>query len=306
MRLIIHHSADADGLLSGAICAVSSIRDGVEYRSLGWDYNDPVPDVDSYESVWMVDISIDALLEKPEVRKKVTLIDHHKTALEKWEKYAPEFRMFLIDTEVSACRLCWWTLEASQEEVRRPTRKVRADGEPLLVFLVGLRDTAAHRGTEHETDCDNLELGLRAQWPPDFEFVLLKTHDSSGYVLDRMAEGAVISDYAESQNAELSQRGAMIREWEGVKFLCVNSIMRGSGRVLRYSQAIAVEQPHDAFLFWGVLSSGKVTVSLYQANHLKPDIDLSPIARRHGGGGHPGACGFLTELGQIQRILGVP
>lgn len=310
MRLIIHHNADSDGLLSGAICVQAAIRDDVEFRVMGWDYGDGNPNVAGYDHIVMADISIDSLLEDPEVRSRVTLIDHHKTALEKWEKYAGEFKNFLVDTDVAACRLCWWVFENFKHEDKRPRRQARAEGEPALVYLVGLRDTAQHRGTASEMDCEHLELGIRAQWPPDFGFVLASSTDryncGSQYVSDRIEEGAVISDYAESQNMELSTRGAMIREWEGVRFLCVNSIMRGSGRLLSYSESIASEQPHDAFLFWGVLTGGKVTVSLYQANHLKPDIDLSPIARRHGGGGHAGACGFLTELGQIQRILGVP
>ena len=44
-------------------------------------------------------------------------------------------------------------------------------------------------------------------------------------------------------------------------------------------------------------------VSLYGSPH-RPDLDLSPIAREFGGGGHRQACGFrLESLEQVQRIL---
>jgi len=33
-------------------------------------------------------------------------------------------------------------------------------------------------------------------------------------------------------------------------------------------------------------------------------LDLSEIAKRHGGGGHRGACGFHTNLTQLAAILG--
>lgn len=120
---IIYHDADFDGKLSNEVCRfhLSKLYPGAAIHSYGWDYGRPVPvphgasegvdDFAAYDAIYIVDLSVDDLMARPELRSKIVWIDHHKSAIEKWDKPSGwdgeiEFTGIRIDG-VAACRLCW-------------------------------------------------------------------------------------------------------------------------------------------------------------------------------------------------------
>lgn len=299
--LVIYHRADSDGLLCQAI---ASRYFPTETVFVGWDYGDPVNPVwSTYGTIWMLDIAVKELLDDPKVRPALRVIDHHKTTLDTWGKYSGEFGLWRVSTEASACRLSWAHFTSAQTSVNW---KDRQKGEPLLVYLVGLRDSWHHAGTPYEEHANFLELALRSQWPPDFRALVGEAidvtwpNDPDFRVRTLIESGRTVDQYARSMASETAERGAMIVTFANLRFLCLNTLLRGSRALDEHSATR--RDSHDAMMIWGVLSDGVVAVSMYHAPHRK-DLDLSVIAKAQGGGGHPGACGFRTDLRFIESLL---
>lgn len=87
MKVIIYHEVVAnvpcpDGI--AAAWATAKHLGSQQYDLLGASYNTPLPDLNKYDHVYIVDFSFPrAFLESlSECGKKVTLIDHHVTAME--------------------------------------------------------------------------------------------------------------------------------------------------------------------------------------------------------------------------------
>lgn len=300
--LLIYHKSDSDGLLSRSI-ASRALRDKCEtLTEVGWDYGDPTPYTTGIDEIWMVDISVAEILDNPTLRTKVRIIDHHKTVVEKWGQYATEFALWIVDTRFAACRLVnGFFLNNTLDDSR--VQRI-AFGEDDLTFLVGLRDIWKHNGTEFETDCQHLELGMRSDWPPDFDFYFsLGDCGREVWIDSTKKRGEAVSKYAASQAKESAERGAMVVTLEGLRFLTLNTLMRGSMILDAYSKEVLPTTPHDALMVWAVAKDCCVVVSLYHASHNK-EVDLSQIAKKHGGGGHPGACGFRTTIMHIAELIG--
>jgi hypothetical protein len=296
MILIIHHSADSDGLMSEAVCRYHLVNRGNEIQSIGWDYGQPVPKIPegAFSAIYMVDVTVDGLLQRPEVRALTVLIDHHRTALEKWGPKRHEFLHFLVVEGFAACRLCWRYFSSLEPWATDSIAKTLRDlSEPRSIFLVGLRDVWQHIGTPHEDAAICLELGLRATLFDSVVFQRL-LYDNIEYADELMQNGRIIRDYAERNAAELAARGAHLAHWQGLTFLCLNSQQRGTLALDARSKAVMATQPHDALMVWAVGADKTVNVSLYHADGHK-DIDLSAFAKYFGGGGHTGACGFRID-----------
>lgn len=294
--LVIYHDADADGLLSAAL--MKYLRPHADF--LGWDYGRPVPDVFDYDEIWMVDISVAAILDEPSLRPMVRIIDHHKTVIEKWEQYRKEFALWVVDTRFAACRLVC-ALLTEHPLVDQDITERYIDELPI-VFLVGLRDSWKHDGTKYEAQCNHLALGLRANWPPPFDNILRYHRYSWTMIDDIVKDGEAISRYAASQTKEVAERGAYTIQHKGVTFLVLNSLLRGSKILDQFSRDNLATMPHDALMVWGISKEQKAVFSMYHASHRK-DIDLSAIAKAHGGGGHPGACGFILPINEAINIV---
>lgn len=292
--LVIYHKADWDGIFSREICR-RFYGDNAEY--LGWDYGDPLPSVDPQREVVMVDISVDGLMDHP----RLTWIDHHKSAI---EKFSPAIHGYRIDG-VAACRLAWqwfFTWNTGRNPTANhgcdlPTKKEfvdRAVIEPYAVRLAGEYDIWDKRNP----DADTFQQALRAQeltphiWNEllrvDIEEVFQIQH-SQIMVQTLLPMGRALEYSADQANASLMRDASFEMDWEGIRFLAINK-PRGNSRTF----ASGVKPEHDALLTFYWLRN-KWRVSLYHAPH-RTDLDLSKIAVKHGGGGHRGACGFEIKV----------
>lgn len=314
---IIYHKSDYDGILSNEVCRywLNELLLKPEIHSYGWNYGEPIPvphgaadgvdDFAGYDQIYIVDLSIDELMSRPDLRHKIVWIDHHKSAIEKWD--IPDlneslgitqqfiFKGYRIDG-VAACRLCWqWFLtrhindcEGPGSTLQLPSKQDFVDRileEPTLIRLAGEYDVWDHR----DPDAATLQLGLRAMNPLGFSDLVWQEFSESGdwHLHEALKKGRVIQSYVD-QDAETRMQAAYITEWEGLRFLCLN----GRGNSLTFRSRIDELKP-DALLMW-YYDGSKSIVSLYHATG-REDIDLSVIAKKHGGGGHRGACGFTIK-----------
>lgn len=296
--VVLHHSADFDGLFCREI-ARKFLPDAI---LIGWDYGDPTPAkelLDGTEQLYMMDISIPDLMDHP----NLIWIDHHKTAIEKYDgpndpeanlKTSPIIRGYRIDG-VAACRLAWqWFLQ--QETIKNslggltglPDKKMFVDhwvSEPVAVTLAGEYDIWDKR----DPDAELFQHGLRGR-DVFWQRLLTREQDSTDYVKELLNEGRAIQYARQHEYAEVIKEQGFTTMFGGLTFLCCCSHELDIRSQLFEA---GIKPEHDGLL--GFTFTGKDwRVSLYGVPG-KPDIDLSKIAAHHGGGGHKQACGFRTK-----------
>lgn len=292
---VIYHSADYDGIFCREI-AKKFLPDA---ELIGWNFGDArikMPDGE----VYILDLSPDciegiaglgqtACIDERNFLKRIVWIDHHRTSIEKWPS---SIRGYRIDG-VAACRLAWQWFAPRNRGGEMPlhlplkedfiNRKV---SEPLAVLLAGEYDIWDKRDSRAEL----MQYGLRCftLTPTGWDNLLTKDDD---FLKEILKAGDVAQFYAQHVDESICKSRTWLMEWEGLKFLCLNSARFNS---LVFAARDVPETGHDALL--GFCFDGKQwTVSMYHAKH-RTDLDLSEIAKRHGGGGHRGACGFTCKI----------
>lgn len=290
--LTVFHKSDFDGLCSEAI-ARQTLGNDSDY--FGFEYGDALPDLTSFDTIYLLDISLPVEVMR-EHAKKIVWIDHHKTAMEAMADIT--FNDAYTIDGIAACRLAYQYLvnhckPAKQAYIERVVR------EPYAVQMLGEYDVW-RRDNPHT---DLFQLGIAAEKAPKWH-LLLRCADEAGpgaehvlpyYIENVIESGRAIQSYLEVQNAKLaSERGFDIR-WEGFLFRVLNTARCNS---LTFTAALRPE--HDGCLgyFWDGV---KWRLSLYGVPR-KPDIDLSVIAKKYGGGGHPQAAG--ATLSSLPLELG--
>lgn len=292
--LTIFHKSDLDGLCSEAI-ARKALGETSEY--LGYEYGEPIPDLASYDCVYLLDISLPAEVMRANAAKLIWC-DHHRTALDAMAGVV--IRGHRIDG-VAACRLTWswfaWDAHAGHpDQGDLPTKDdylARRVTEPYAVQLLGEYDVFRR----DNPDTDLFQLGMQAEAAPLWDRLLWtwdprlsdETNDElaslqEGYINQITRAGRAIQSYLNVQNAQISQERGFDVTWEGLRFRVLNTARSNS---LTFAAALRPE--HDGCLsyFW---DGKKWRFSLYGVPG-KPDVDLSVIAKRYGGGGHKQACG---------------
>jgi uncharacterized protein len=290
--IVIHHSADFDGLFCREI-ARKFLGAAAEY--IGYDYGEPVPVIpDSVKWIYLLDISIPELMADP----RLVWIDHHKTAIEQFPKTIKGYRL----DGVAACRLAWQWFEAraTLEDFGTPGFELPAFDdyynrrllEPLSVRLAGEHDIWDKR----DSRVDLFQHGLLSQplnWP---RLLLTRDDDLVGewpstlYVFELVEAGRYVAHASREGQAYLMAQGSFNLPFEGLRFLAINAAVRNS---TAFESRVTPE--HDACLsFVWSAAKGRWKISLRGVPH-KANLDLSPIAKKYGGGGHRQACGFECD-----------
>lgn len=316
--ICVYHDQDYDGLLSAAV-VLHFIPDA---ELIGHDYGRPCPAISpDVEQILLVDLSIPDLMDDP----RLIWIDHHKSAIEKWDNAVSHFTGEIIPgiriDGVAACRLCWkWFIE--QEHLLEFPHEgpdidwsQMPDGEPLLLRLAGIYDVWEDQNPQWQ-DAVRLQYGLDylsrdpAYLQKHFLDGIDKWQDRhSGKVLSAIQDGEVIERYVNRQNESICRNNSYVRYWEGLTFLVLNSA-RGNSRSFPKVEKAWNETENGGFIKWDDIDAlcmwkftgEKVTVSLYHHPDHK-DLDLSRIAVKYGGGGHRGACGFQMSLEDFAKVL---
>jgi len=307
--IVIHHSADYDGLFSREVARKFLPPDT---QFIGWDFGDPLICLDGFEGTcYIIDLSPDCLKSPYWEGKDIIWIDHHKSSIEKWPKDIPGYR---IDG-VAACRLAWQWFCLKDKSWKEgdgatppnpnkgfyvlPTKEDfvnREVCEPLAVRLAGEYDVWDHRDPRDVP----FQFGLDTEIDHnDLMFEWLLKPEADIYVQQILAQGKCAMACYKRRDSEVMKGRSFVTQFEGLKFLCLN-VARCNSQT--FDARDIPETGHDALMafFW----NGKGwTVSLYHAKH-NTSIDLSLIAVKYGGGGHRGACGF--RVGNLPGISELP
>lgn len=282
--VIIFHSADFDGIFSGKIAEQYYGTKPTEIQMIGWDFSDPVPNVSPDDVLVMVDISIPALMTHP----RLIWIDHHKTSIEAYPDTINGYRI----EGVAACRLAYQYFDDRVQLLKhklpmKSTYINRAVSEPWAVRLAGEYDVFDHR----DKDANSFQFGLRsANLEPHWETLLEPRENAATNKLieSLLIVGRKIELYMDKENASIIKSIGFDLQWEGRLFLACNAA--------RYNSQMfeaGIRPDHEGLL--GFKWKGDIwSVSLYRVP-FDTKSDLSVISKNYGGGGHPGASGFVCK-----------
>lgn len=282
--ITIYHSRDMDGFSSGAICKrkfPDTILVGFDY---GQDIYEKLQRAGVSESdlaghnVIMIDVSLKmpGMFELAKKCKTLTWIDHHISAINEYEAVkdqAPENFIAVLENGIAACEVGWKYLF--------PNEKM-----PRAIELLGQYDTWRNQDKEHwENQILPFQFGMRLNChsPQTFPMNLLDGTPNDRIVDGFIHKGHTILEYQANMNRAAC--GASFEfEFEGLRAICLN----GGGFNSDVFKSVYDPAKHDIMMPFRF--NGKEWIfSMYST---KPDIDVSAIAKKWGGGGHKAAAGF--------------
>lgn len=259
--LVIYHANCWDGF-----CAAWVARTALgEIDAVPAHYGTSPPLVDGRE-VYIVDFSYprETLLSMRAAARSIIVLDHHKTAQDALSGL--DFCRF--DMGKSGGRLAW--------EYFAHIGGWEGMNSPWLVDYTEDRDMWWHR----LPNTQEINAALRS-YPLDFD---LWTRNFAGEnpPASLVIEGAAIRR-AEQQIVNAHVRNARVIDFDGHKILAVNATVLFS----EIASELAKARPFGAC--WFQRADGKRQWSLRSRDG---GIDVSQVAKAHGGGGHPQAAGF--------------
>lgn len=287
--IIFYHSADLDGKCSAAI----ALRYEKQYRNhecelYGIDYGDLFPwdKIMPGRRVYMLDFSLqpfDPNMPKLAGMCELIWVDHHKTALDEFEKYhQPLAGMNKVVLGKAGCELTW--------ELLYPDKKM-----PHAVMLLGRFDVWDEKCTLVPwSHILAFQYGMRLRDTEPQSLLWLELFGDSGIEeeVDRMkaivAGGNAVLAYEAKQNEIAMSACGFETTFEGLRVLAAN---RGPTNSKLFESKWDPEK-HDVMLSFYWSHRGEWKISLYTT---KENIDCGALCKKHGGGGHPKAAGFQCE-----------
>jgi oligoribonuclease NrnB/cAMP/cGMP phosphodiesterase (DHH superfamily) len=270
--LCVHHN-DVDGCASAAIVR-RALGSQISMQEI--NYGDLVPweIVAEMDRVVIVDFSLPrSEMQRIAQGRDLIWIDHHISALEELAGLSPSWPG-LRDTGEAACVLTW---RYFFPEIPLPR----------AVVLIGDRDV--WRWAEEDTGSFDEGLHQKDTDPENDALWRPLLDDDPQAVSQLIAQGSVLREARlRAIHLEVDRYG-FPATFEGYSTLVINR--RGNGDL---GETIRQSGYELAYCYVDNFQNGKLMtfVTLYSS-----DVDVSEIARKFGGGGHPGASGFSFERG---------
>lgn len=271
-----------DGKCAGAIVArATGNYDENDY--IVYDYSKPIPteSIGEGETVYFVDLSfsvntIDKLKEIIE-QKKCDLIwcDHHSSSMEILKTY-PEYNNIkgIRREGISGAALTWMYFYGCEFDEIPQFVKYVSDFD---CWKFEFEDSLYFKYAVEAKDHDALDI--------IWNKLVRDANDSKTPRLHEMVEkGKTISKYVKKEYKAYREAYAYESRIDGIKCLVVNR----SCNSLVFGDLI---EDYPIVAIWA-FNGDIYKYSLYSD---KPDIDVSKIAERYGGGGHKGAAGFVSD-----------
>jgi oligoribonuclease NrnB/cAMP/cGMP phosphodiesterase (DHH superfamily) len=286
--ILCFYHKDQDGVLSAAI--VSKFEGNENCKFVGINYGEAFPweTVSGRKRVYMVDFSLQPFDEMECLAEicnaagaDLVWIEHHKEAL-------------IEGIKSGLCELVRGAYD-SQEAISKEPVSVKKrlagcdlawkyfsrDPAPPIVNLVGRWDVWDHqdplvRPIAFALDGNNFQIEM---FEDLLSWSLQKIKDA---YLER---GEAILEWYSDQNSKRIQQLSFPVEFEALKFIAANTDTKGS---IQFEQI----EGYDAGLAFKWKPGSGWEVALYA---LKEEADVGAICKKHGGGGHRGAGGFVCQ-----------
>ena len=294
MKVFYHN--DLDGKCAASIIYNYYTKDipkeahTARYYPMQYGMNFPMGDVRKNDCIYILDYSIEPeeMRELLEITPYVSWIDHHKTAIEKYETSQHINDIYELTTVdiagvrevgIAGCKLTYIHLYKCERKII-----------PKYIRLIGDRDTWAWEYGSDTKDFFNGMLAIENHPTAQVWEDLAKDDNHSvnqgAFLYKIMANGQIVGDYRALNNQEVLRDTGFDVEFHGYKCYAVNG--RFDSKPFE-----ALFPDKDIWLTFRYLGQSKCwMVSLYSDK-----VDVSEIAKQyeyHGkrGGGHTGAAGF--------------
>lgn len=286
--ICFYHSADLDGKCSAAI--VKKKYPDADLRPINYGDKFPWEDVKN-QDVIMVDFSLqpfEEMLMLFGAAKSITWIDHHKSAIEdynNWRKSleregrtSPTDHYTHCKVGKAACELVW--------EYYFPDEAM-----PRAVKLLGRYDVWDFDETkDHVLE---FQYGMRQDdwWPddPKWEPLLEELFLDSPLVWDKIKTGEIILSYVNQQNEIYAKAFSFETDFGDLSCVALNRALTNSKAL----ECVFNPNRHDAMILFAWKPKIEAwNVSLYTTIDT---VDVSKVAKAHGGGGHAKAAGFQAK-----------
>lgn len=262
--LVLYHANCPDGF-GAAWVLWKKFGAEADYRPM--QYGDPPPDPQG-RSVYVVDFSFPRVVIEHWLKDRVPfmLIDHHKTAAEDLADLCMPTAPVFIDQSHSGAVLTWTLLFQTEP----PEFLKLIEARDLWKFsILGSREHAA---------------ALRS-YPMEFAvWDDLATEEGTRKLVE---EGGAILRYQSQIVQDMADR-AVLRVIGGRSVPVVNATACYS----EVGEELCNRNPESPFAaYWFDRADGKRQWGLRS----RGGFDCSQVAKQYGGGGHPGAAGFISD-----------
>ena len=293
MKILLLFHVDLDGAMSAAIVGLKHRTDEVTYKTYNYGYSLEPSDLVGFDVVYAVDVSFfDKTTKWIYQDPRLIWIDHHQTAIERenlpenyYIKNIPGIR--LSDGRRAACELTWDYLFP---EVPKPR---------ILEYLSAYDIWDKTRFPWSDTE--EIEWGAKYKFGID-PVALINFMERNGQPEELKDVGKILLGNLEKRSRSvLLSNGYYINDFYGYRVVAL-----GTTEFTSMIFTTVYDPKYFDIMMPFTIVPGKnlgesyVRVSLYSEN---PDIDVSSIATKFGGGGHKGAAGFTMSLETLMELL---
>jgi oligoribonuclease NrnB/cAMP/cGMP phosphodiesterase (DHH superfamily) len=269
-RLVIYHGPNCADGFTAAWVAHTVFGDSADYLEAA--YGDAPPDVTGRD-VLIVDFSYPraTLLEMAEKAKSLRVLDHHASAQRDLEGL--DFCTF--DMNECGATLTWKALRPS---------------EPVPTLCLYVRDRDLWKWEMLASRSVNAWIGIHDRDFATWSLVAKALNEQEAVSVVRAGDAVLkhIDSYVES-TAKNARR--MVVECPGPTFFAV-PVVNAPGMMA--SELIGhLAEGNEFAVGWHQMKDGRFKYSLRSR---KGGADVSRIAERYSGAGHPGAAGFVSKL----------
>lgn len=293
MKCFYHNDADGKCAgfwvsLSAAVTEHSTVYDFIE---MSYERPFPIETIAPNEQIYIVDYSIspDEMRDLLQITTDVTWIDHHKTAIEKYEGFEHDIRGVRYDG-IAGCMLTYCYLHHMTEcgcgEIK-PFDISMTEDAPMFTKLIADWDVWKFEyGDQTKTfiaafNCYDFSPEGTA-WNRFFS----DAQSGNSAETEMIIEGIAMIKYRDGWAKNFLDRFGFEVEFEGLKCFAVNLGNCSS----EYFKSLP-EGKYDVFMPFA-FNGEKWIVSMYSTTH-----DISGICKKYGSGGHAKAAGFqCTKL----------
>ena len=265
---ILYHDKCPDGF-TAAWAAWRRFGADAEYIPVSYGYT-PYEGTTDQDDVYLLDFCYPADVLRTLPARKLVILDHHKTAQADLElfKGKPEDEV-IFDMERSGAGIAWDYFHME------PRPEIINYAEDHDLWRYKLRASREIRALFMATPYTFLDWsGLQA----------LLFHDWDAAV----DQGEVVMGFMEQQVKMIVDK-SYFQSIGGVDVPVVNATTLYS----EVGEALYKKYPEYPFVgYWFRRADSKIHWGLRTA---RPDVDVSEVAKKYGGGGHKAAAGFVTE-----------
>lgn len=290
-----YHSADLDGMASGAI--VKYKFPGAELIPINYGTKIDYSQISRKDTIYMVDFSLQPFREMVELASYVGMnnliwIDHHNSSL----KDADDCILTHNGIEVNFNQICPGKRQDGKAGCELTWEYLFPDNDmPTAVSFLGRYDVWDLQGCVLA-----FQFGMRLNntWPDNQEMWQKYFDENWGegsyhdLNLNTIHDGETILKYQKQENEKYCNASVFELEFEGYKAICSNKMLNNS----QFFESVWDNQKYDIMISFGLHKNGLWTFSFYTD---KAGVDCSILAKKFGGGGHVGASGCQFEFDKL-------